>query len=104
MNLKDIIAILVPLIIGLVPVLKAHLAKAKANTPLGYVSQLAHHAVAAAEALSKDGSGITSQQKLAFASEFLTSTATRLGVKLTTTEVMGFIHGALTDLKLYAGA
>lgn len=96
---EQILGIVVAIAGILLPVLRSYVQSHFTAVKLQHVGDLAHTAVLAAEQLGNDTSA-SSAAKLNFASELLVSTAKRLGLKLTTDEVLGFVHAALRDMKV----
>lgn len=94
---EQILTALTALAVALVPVVRTWLLAKLSPQRIHSITVLASTAVSAAERLAEDGKDITGAEKLNFASEFLVDGAKKVGIKLTTTQVLGFIHAALTD-------
>lgn len=99
---QEVLGALGALVLAVVPLVRTWVqARLNSDKIATVVYQLAPAAVKAAEQLSADVTGhpVTGAAKLNFASDLLVSLAKRVGLKLTTDEVLGFIHAALRDMK-----
>lgn len=97
---QELIGLATAVLAAALPFARAYVQSHFNTTKLLHVADLARTAVQAAEQLGTDALQPSNASKLNFASDMLVSTAKRLGVKLTTDEVLGFVHSALRDMKV----
>ncbi len=101
MNYAEILTPLVTALVGyLMYLLQTWLKANIAPKQYAALAGLANTAVDAVEQLDRV-SKLSSEQKYDLASETLTKSAKRLGVKLSEVEVNAFVHAAVKDLKDY---
>ena len=96
---EQILTAVLALIVASAQPLRAWLLAKLSPQRIHSITVLASTAVSAAERLAEDVPGTTGAAKLNFASDFLVAAAKKVGVKLTTEEVLGYVHSALNDFK-----
>lgn len=107
MNANDIAAMLMPLVLaGGAAVVRAACRTWLTPQRLAHVTDIASMAVEAAEKLGADLAPVLAEAgtnkstaKLNYAAGVVAVGAKRLGVKLTSDEVLAFVHAALADME-----
>lgn len=99
---QEVLGALAALVVAVVPLVRAWVqARLNSDKIATVVYHLAPTAVKAAEQLALDVFGVppTGALKFNFASDLLVASAKRVGLKLSTDEVLGYIHAALRDMQ-----